>query len=114
MSRYRNNERRPELRRPYYSKPLCYLGVALALFAFGFPVTPVQADGELRVLAFGDSLTAGYGLTKSEGFPAKLEQSLRAHGIDAKVTNAGVSGDTTAGGRARLNPQRLIGHGIPA
>lgn len=54
------------------------------------------------VLAFGDSLTAGYGLTRAEAFPARLEALLRRGGADAVVQNAGVSGDTTATGLARL------------
>ena len=54
------------------------------------------------VLAFGDSLTAGYGLAGGDAFPAKLEALLRDRHPDAQVQNAGVSGDTTASGRARL------------
>jgi len=50
----------------------------------------------------GDSLTAGYGLIKGESLPAQLEAALRANEVDARVVNGGVSGDTTAGGRARL------------
>ena len=57
---------------------------------------------ETVLLAFGDSLTAGYGLAEAEGFAAVLERRLRARGYDVAVRNAGVSGDTTAGGRARL------------
>lgn len=64
------------------------------------PVQP-QADERL-VLALGDSLYAGYGLAQGESFPAALERELDRLGIPAKVVNAGVSGDTTAGGRARL------------
>jgi acyl-CoA thioesterase-1 len=60
-----------------------------------------RVDGPL-ILAFGDSLTAGYGLGRGLGFAPQLEDSLRRHGIKAKVHDAGVSGDTTAGGRARL------------
>jgi acyl-CoA thioesterase-1 len=55
------------------------------------------------VLAFGDSLTAGYQLRPAESFPAQLEAALRKSGASVKVHNAGVSGDTTKGGRARLN-----------
>jgi acyl-CoA thioesterase-1 len=55
------------------------------------------------VLAFGDSLTAGYQLPPGDGFAPQLEAALRAKGIAATVHNAGVSGDTTAQGRARLN-----------
>ena len=61
----------------------------------------VVASGKL-VLAFGDSLYAGYGLPANQGFAPKLEKALRAAGIAATVQNAGVSGDTTAAGRRRL------------
>ena len=64
--------------------------------------SPEQTASEKLVLAFGDSLYAGYGLKQGESFPAVLERELEAKGIAAKVVNAGVSGDTTAGGRARL------------
>lgn len=57
----------------------------------------------IRILALGDSLTAGYGLAAEAAFPARLEQALRAEGRDVRVINAGVSGDTTAGGLARLD-----------
>jgi acyl-CoA thioesterase I len=57
----------------------------------------------LRVLAFGDSLTAGYLLPADAAFPAQLERRLRADGFEATVVNAGVSGDTTAGGLARAD-----------
>jgi acyl-CoA thioesterase-1 len=57
---------------------------------------------ERRVLALGDSLFAGYGLRSDESYPARLEAALRARGIDARVANAGVSGNTTADGLARL------------
>ena len=65
-------------------------------------ISPEQTAPEKLVLAFGDSLYAGYGLKQGESFPAVLERELEAKGIAAKVVNAGVSGDTTAGGRARL------------
>lgn len=58
---------------------------------------------ELRLLALGDSLTAGYGLAKSDGFTEQLQAALRAEGLDVVVINAGVSGDTSAGGRSRLD-----------
>jgi len=56
----------------------------------------------MRILALGDSLTAGYGLERQDSFPVQLEHALMGAGIDAVVSNAGVSGDTSAGGRARL------------
>lgn len=55
------------------------------------------------ILDFGDSLTAGYGLPAGQAFPARLEAWLHQQGIEARVVNAGVSGDTTAGGLARLD-----------
>lgn len=57
----------------------------------------------IRILALGDSLTAGYGLPQTDAFPVRLEAALRANGVDAVVVNAGVSGDTTAGGLSRLD-----------
>ena len=68
------------------------------------PVEPAhqpQADERL-VLAFGDSLYAGYGLEQGQAFPTVLEQELEKRGVPAKIVNAGVSGDTTAGGLRRL------------
>ena len=60
------------------------------------------AGPERLVVAFGDSLYAGYGLKPSEAWPAKLQAALWSRGINAKLVNAGVSGDTTAAGRQRL------------
>ncbi len=57
---------------------------------------------ERHVLAMGDSLFAGYGLNMGESYPDKLETALRAKGINARVTNAGVSGDTSAAGAQRF------------
>ena len=62
----------------------------------------MSVAASLKILALGDSLTAGYGLEKGDAFPDQLEESLRSLGYEAKVINAGVSGDTTAGGLARL------------
>ena len=55
------------------------------------------------IVAFGDSLTAGFGLQNSDSFPAQLEKALKARGQDVKIINAGVSGDTAAAGLARLD-----------
>lgn len=64
----------------------------------------VPADaGPPRVVVLGDSLTAGYGLAGDDAFPARLQAALKARGIDARVINAGVSGDTTAAGLRRLD-----------
>lgn len=62
---------------------------------------PEQQQEQL-VLALGDSLYAGYGVDQSQSLPAVLERELGARGVRARVVNAGVSGDTTAGGRRRL------------
>lgn len=64
---------------------------------------PVRAAEPLTLLALGDSLTAGYGLDQDKAFPVQLQAALRAEGLDITVINGGVSGDTSAGGRARLD-----------
>ena len=60
------------------------------------------AGPERRILAFWDSLFAGYGLDEQQGYPEQLEDTLRARGTNARVIDAGVSGDTSAAGRQRL------------
>lgn len=72
---------------------------------------PAQAR-PLRLLALGDSLTAGYGLPHADGFEAQLEGALRASGEDVQLVDGGVSGDTSAGGRSRLG--WAIGDGVDA
>ncbi len=69
------------------------LWTASASSAFAAPV---------EIVAFGDSLTAGYGVAPGEAFPEQLEAALIARGHDVSVVNAGVSGDTSSGGLARL------------
>jgi acyl-CoA thioesterase-1 len=61
------------------------------------------AERTVRILAFGDSLTQGYGVPPGMDFPAKLQQALKQKGLNVTVLNAGVSGDTSAGGLARLD-----------
>ncbi|WP_353644027.1 arylesterase [Mesorhizobium sp. WSM2239] len=65
-------------------------------------LSPVTAEPH-QIVGFGDSLMAGYGLNPGESFPEKLEKALRARGHDVVIANAGVSGDTTSGGLARLD-----------
>ncbi|WP_454652509.1 arylesterase [Bradyrhizobium liaoningense] len=60
------------------------------------------APKPLKLVVLGDSLSAGLGLPAQEAFPQKLKKSLQTKGIDVEITNAGVSGDTTSGGRDRL------------
>jgi acyl-CoA thioesterase I len=69
--------------------------------ALGQASAAVSAPVKLVVL--GDSLSAGYGLSASDAFPAKLQKALKARGINVDMTNAGVSGDTSSGGRDRLD-----------
>ena len=78
-------------------------GAALMLVNVLGGNTMAEAASGLRILALGDSLTAGFGLAPEEAFPARLERALRAEGRDVTLINAGVSGDTTAGGKARLD-----------
>jgi len=66
-------------------------------------LAPVRAAAETVILALGDSLTAGYGLSKEDSFATKLEIALAVKGYKVRVINAGVSGDTTAGGLARFD-----------
>ena len=63
----------------------------------------MNAAPPVKIVALGDSLTAGYGLPEKDGFVPRLQAALTAKGIAAIVTNAGVSGDTTADGLARLD-----------
>lgn len=72
--------------------------LAVALFA-----TCSLAYADSRILVFGDSLSAGYGLERGEGWVALLRDRLNAGDTDTTVTNASVSGETTAGGRGRLD-----------
>ncbi len=62
---------------------------------------PVRSANEIRIVAFGDSLTAGYGLSLDEAYPALLERVLEERGYEVEVVNAGVSGETSAGGARR-------------
>lgn len=63
---------------------------------------PETAGPERRILAFGDSLFAGYRVGTRESYPAQLEAALRGQGLNVRVTNAGVSGDTSAAGLQRI------------
>jgi acyl-CoA thioesterase-1 len=77
---------------------------AMALAGSLASLAPALAQGDtLRLVAFGDSLTAGYGLPQEAAFPAALERALKKRGHKVEVVNAGVSGDTTTGGLERLD-----------
>jgi len=68
----------------------------------GLLLAPAQA-APVRIVMLGDSIAAGYGLPPSQALPARLEAALKARGHDVTIENAGVSGDTAAGGLARLD-----------
>ena len=78
------------------------LAAALTLLLLSQAASTPAAAAPRTILAFGDSLTAGYQLRPGEGFAPQLEKALRAKGRDVRVVNGGVSGDTTAQGRARI------------
>jgi acyl-CoA thioesterase I len=86
------------LRLQYGARRLFVHLAAVAAMMFAAPATAK----DVHILAFGDSLTAGYGLPREQGFAAQLQDVLRRHGVRAFVTDAGVSGDTVAAGRRRL------------
>jgi acyl-CoA thioesterase-1 len=76
--------------------------LALVCAAF-LSLVAAQARAEGVIVALGDSLTAGWGLAADEAYPARLEARLRREGYDYRVVNAGVSGDTSAGGLRRVD-----------
>ena len=79
--------------------------VAAVTLAGALLVAPATqaADRPVMIVALGDSLAAGYGLAADEAFPVKLQRALAAKGLATDIANAGVSGDTTSGGLARLD-----------
>ena len=79
-----------------------HLAAFVALFLAFVVTSPVRAE-QVQIVGFGDSLTAGFGLAPGEGFTDRLQVALRARGYDVAVANAGVSGDTSSGGLARLD-----------
>ncbi|MDG2480129.1 MAG: arylesterase [Alphaproteobacteria bacterium] len=82
---------------------LAFFTLFLACSAFSVGAQEQSAGGPVRILALGDSLTAGYGLPAQDGFVAQLGDALAAAGHDVVMIDAGVSGDTTAGGLSRLD-----------
>jgi acyl-CoA thioesterase-1 len=86
--------------------------LAVAGPAWGTPPRLAVPAASPRLLVLGDSLSAGYGLAHDDGFEAQLQQALAAHGHDVTVVDGAVSGDTSAGGRARLD--WTLGDGVDA
>jgi acyl-CoA thioesterase-1 len=77
--------------------------MVLCAVLVGAAPAAAAADAPVRIVALGDSLTAGFGLAPEEAFPNRLEAALKAKGLNVEITNAGVSGDTASGGLARLD-----------
>ncbi|GBE42780.1 arylesterase precursor [bacterium BMS3Bbin10] len=80
--------------------PLLY-GLALAIL-LAFAVFSARAGEEIVLAVYGDSLSAGFGVSETQTFPVRLEDALRARGHNVRVINASVSGDTTAAGLNRF------------
>lgn len=79
--------------------------IAVLMLALMTMANPAWAGAAkpVKLVVLGDSLSAGFGLPAQEAFPQKLQKALQAKGIEVDMTNAGVSGDTTSGGRDRLD-----------
>jgi acyl-CoA thioesterase I len=88
-------------------KQMLVLGLVFAGVMTGAESSLAQASASastpVKMVVLGDSLSAGYGLSASDAFPAKLQKALKARGINVDMTNAGVSGDTSSGARDRLD-----------
>jgi acyl-CoA thioesterase-1 len=80
-----------------------FAALLIALAFMQIPPPAYAADQPVKIVALGDSLTAGLGLPTQSAFPAKLARALQAKGIVVGISNAGVSGDTASGGLARLD-----------
>jgi acyl-CoA thioesterase-1 len=107
---------------PWILLPLAWLGCERPAASPRAPLQPptteqsasVEPKSAVRIVILGDSLTAGLGLPEDQAYPRLIEVELRLHGWSVEVVNAGVSGDTTAGGRSRLGwlleqrPQILV------
>ena len=85
-----------------FAKPL-FLTLWLIAWVIGHSSAAVADDNRPRIVAFGDSLTAGLGVAAEESYPARLQRRLDEQGLRYRVINAGVSGDTTAGGVRRVD-----------
>jgi acyl-CoA thioesterase-1 len=86
----------------FVSRHLSGIFAILGLFAFAMAAMPANAQTR-KIVAFGDSLSAGYQLGQNDAFPNVLEAALKKRGLDVSIENASVSGDTASGGLERLD-----------
>jgi acyl-CoA thioesterase-1 len=98
---------KPALRSYWDCRAAVHIAALLVLFLMACSPATAESTGApdrpVRIVALGDSLTAGRGLPVNASFPAKLESALKAKGVAVEIINAGVSGDTASGGLARLD-----------
>lgn len=103
----RNLNRKPSMSREFFVMKLLrstFFAMAIGLFASLLILEDTNAnEKQINLVVFGDSLVAGYGLAPGEAFPEKLQIALDKKNYNIAVTNAGVSGDTTSAGLARLD-----------
>jgi len=99
---YGTSTGRVESRRPMFAHMLVLAMVLVTGTAFAQAPTALEKK-PIKIVVLGDSLSAGLGLPASAAFPARLQKSLKLKGIDVDMINAGVSGDTSSGGRDRLD-----------
>jgi len=86
-----------------FAHMLVWLGLVLAAQPAQAQTPLARETKPIRMVVLGDSLSAGLGLSEAAAFPARLQKSLQVNGIEVEVSNAGVSGDTSSGGRDRLD-----------
>jgi acyl-CoA thioesterase I len=86
-----------------YAQVVCILALFNVVISLDPSPAIAEAAKPLRIVAFGDSLSSGYGLKPGQSFPSQLQKALKASGHEVVVANAGVAGDTTAAGLARID-----------
>ena len=91
-----------QAKKPKKAFHLPFAGILALVLAVCVPINLARADAP-RLMVFGDSLVAGYGLPAEQGFTSQLQDRLTENGFTIEILNAGVSGDTSAGGAARLD-----------
>ncbi|MBA3849479.1 MAG: arylesterase [Opitutus sp.] len=98
-----NTSNRPESAKLFVGRLIRRAGRLAAFALASWLATTTAAAATKTMIFYGDSLTAGYGLDPDEAYPALIQKKLAAEGLDWRVVNAGLSGETTAGGLRRLD-----------